>query len=88
LAIHIDWEAQARAIVEGVRIGDDKTRVLLVDPSCRVIASSDGQGLLSEHVPLALNGRRCGFSHDRSAHCSPFTRPWATKPIADSDGMV
>src|SRR5450755_3208433 len=29
LAIHFDWEAQARAIVEGIRVDDPKARVLL-----------------------------------------------------------
>jgi hypothetical protein len=57
LAIHFDWEAQARAIVQGVRVDDAKARVLLVDSKFRVIASSDGQGLLTERVPLQLNGR-------------------------------
>jgi len=66
LAIHFDWEAQARAIVEGVRVGDDKTRVLLVDSNFRVIAASDGQGLLTERIPLQLGGGRSGFYHDRS----------------------
>jgi hypothetical protein len=66
LAIHFDWEAQARAIVEGVRVGDDCTRVLLVDSNFRVIAASDGEGLLTERIPLQLNGRRSGFYHDRS----------------------
>jgi hypothetical protein len=60
LAIHFDWETQARAIVEGIRVGDDKARVLLVDSKFRVIASSDGQGLLTERVPLAPNGGRSG----------------------------
>jgi hypothetical protein len=60
LAIHFDWETQARAIVEGIRVDDDKTRVLLVDSKFRVIASSDGQGLLTERVPLTLNGGRSG----------------------------
>ncbi|MDR6658429.1 MULTISPECIES: methyl-accepting chemotaxis protein [Tardiphaga] len=72
LAIHFDWEAQARAIVEGVRVDDDKTRVLLVDSNLRVIASSDGQGLLTERIPLALNGRRSGFYHDRSGGLVAF----------------
>ena len=72
LAIHFDWEAQARAIVEGVRVDDDKTRVLLVDSNLRVIASSDGQGLLSERIALALNGRRSGFYHDRSGGLVAF----------------
>jgi hypothetical protein len=60
LAIHFDWETQARAIVEGIRVDDDKARVLLVDSKFRVIASSDGQGLLTERVPLTLNGGRSG----------------------------
>jgi Methyl-accepting chemotaxis protein (MCP) signalling domain len=72
LAIHFDWEAQARAIVEGVRVDDDRTRVLLVDSNLRVIASSDGQGLLTERIPLALNGRRSGFYHDRSGGLVAF----------------
>jgi len=66
LAIHFDWQAQARAIVEGVRVDDDKARVLLVDSDFRVIAASDGQGLLTERVPLTLNGRRNGFYSDRN----------------------
>ncbi|ABD90452.1 methyl-accepting chemotaxis protein [Rhodopseudomonas palustris] len=66
LAIHFDWQTQARAIVEGVRVDDDKARVLLVDSNFRVIAASDGQGLLTERVPLTLNGRRAGFYNDRT----------------------
>jgi Methyl-accepting chemotaxis protein (MCP) signalling domain len=66
LAIHFDWETQARAIVEGIRVGDDKARVLLVDSKFRVIASSDGQGLLTERVPLMLNGGRSGVYKNTS----------------------
>ena len=67
LAIHFDWEPQARAIVQGVRVGDnDKARVLLVDSNFRVIAASDGKGLLSERVQLSMKGGRCGFYHDHS----------------------
>jgi hypothetical protein len=65
LAIHFDWEAQARAIVEGVRVGDDRTRVLLVDSNFRVIAASDGQGLLTERIALQLGGGRSGFYTER-----------------------
>jgi len=64
LAIHFDWEAQARAIVEGIRVNDDKARVLLVDSKFRVIAASDGQGLLTERVPL--KGGRSGCFKDGS----------------------
>src|ERR1700722_7324378 len=73
LAIHFDWESQARAIVQGVRVGTaDKARVLLVDSNCRVIAASDGHGLLTERVPLSLEGRRSGFYHDRSGTLVAF----------------
>jgi hypothetical protein len=68
LAIHFDWEPQARAIVQGVRIGaNDKARVLLVDSHFRVIAASDGQGLLSERLQISQQGSgSSGFYHDRS----------------------
>ncbi len=73
LAIHFDWQSQARAIVEGVRVGAaDKARVLLVDSNFRVIAASDGHGLLTERVPLSLEGRRSGFYHDRSGALVAF----------------
>ena len=66
LAIHFDWEPQARAIVQGVRVGaSDKARVLLVDSNFRVIAASDGQGLLSERVQLSTKGGHSGFYHER-----------------------
>jgi hypothetical protein len=73
LAVHFDWEPQARAIVQGVRVGAaDKARVLLVDSNCRVIAASDGQGLLTERVSLPLEGRRSGFSQGRSGALVAF----------------
>jgi hypothetical protein len=73
LAIHFDWEPQARAIVQGVRVGDnDKARVLLLDSNFRVIAASDGQSILSERVALSLDGKRSGFYHDRSGALIAF----------------
>jgi hypothetical protein len=73
LAIHFDWEPQAKAIVQGVRVGAaDRARVLLVDSNFRVIAASDGQGLLAERVSLSLDGRRSGFYHDRSGTLVAF----------------
>jgi hypothetical protein len=73
LAIHFDWESQARAIVKGIRVGAaDRARVLLVDSNFRVIAASDDQGLLTERVPLALEGRRSGFYYDRSGTLVAF----------------
>lgn len=73
LAIHFDWEPQARAIVQGVRVGDsDNARVLLVDSNFRVIAASDGAGLLTERLALSLDGKRSGFYHDRSGALVAF----------------
>jgi hypothetical protein len=75
LAIHFDWEPQARAIVQGVRVGAaDKARVLLVDTNFRVIAASDGQGLLTERFPL--EGRRSASTRDCSgALVAPHAPP-------------
>jgi hypothetical protein len=56
-----------------VRVGDsDKARVLLVDSNLRIIAASDGQGILSERISLSLNGQRAGFYQDRSGTLVAF----------------
>ena len=56
-----------------MRVGAaDRARVLLVDSNLRVIAASDGQGLLTERIALALDGRRSGFYHDRSGALVAF----------------
>jgi hypothetical protein len=73
LAIHFDWEPQARAIVQGVRIdAADKARVLLTDSNFRVIAASDNSGQLTERVPLSVEGRHSGFYHDHSGVLTAF----------------
>jgi hypothetical protein len=73
LAIHFDWEPQARAIVQGVRVGAaDKARVLLVDSNFRVIAASDGQGILSERVSLKRDSGRSGFYQDARGELIAF----------------
>ena len=67
LAVHFDWEPQARAIVAGVRVPPQdraRTRVLLVDAQGRVLAASDEKGALSEHVALDPEGRECGARRD------------------------
>lgn len=67
LGIHFDWQPQARAVVEGVRLAEDekaRTRVLLTDAQGLVIAASDGKGVLSEHVRLRTEGRALGHYVD------------------------
>lgn len=51
LGIAFDWRPQAEAIVSNVRLTDAErhnTRVMLVDATRRVIASSDNNGVLTE----------------------------------------
>lgn len=51
LGVYFDWEEQSRVIVRDEPIFSreewDRSRVMLLDKKMRVIASSDGQGLLS-----------------------------------------
>ncbi|GEP11277.1 methyl-accepting chemotaxis protein [Methylobacterium gnaphalii] len=75
LAIHFDWEPQARAIVEGVRLMPDereRSRVMLLDASNRVLACSGGQGILSERYPLTTNGQSQGHYLDRQGRLVAF----------------
>jgi len=65
LGVHFDWQPQAKTIVEGVRLTEAeraRTRVLLVDAQRRVIAASDGQGVLSERVAFDLSSADHGVS--------------------------
>lgn len=55
LGVYFDWQPQAQTIVEGLRMPDDersRTRALLIDSNFRVIAASDGVGLLAEQFSL------------------------------------
>lgn len=75
LAIHFDWQPQARAIVEGVRLGTgerDRTRVMLLDAKDRVIACSKGRGILSEVYQLRSNGEPHGHYQDNKGRLVAF----------------
>ena len=76
LAIHFDWEPQARAIVAGVRVAPEdraRTRVLLVDANRRVLAASDDRGLLTETLAVDPRGRESGVERDgRSGTVTAF----------------
>jgi len=82
LAIHFDWEPQSRTIVEGVRLTDEErvtSRVLIVDRDGRVIAASDGAGLLSERLP-PFAGERAGWQVQGgrivAQHLTPGYETW------------
>lgn len=69
LAIHFDWEPQARSIVAGVRVSPQdrvRTRVLLVDAHRRVLAASDDRGVLTEILAFDPNGNASGVVHGAS----------------------
>lgn len=77
LAIHFDWEPQARAVVTGVRLDPAeaaRSRVLLVDAGDRVIAASDGRGVLTERFPIEDEGRASGAYLDRAGRIVAFHR--------------
>ncbi|KVM86956.1 methyl-accepting chemotaxis protein [Burkholderia stagnalis] len=75
LVIFFDWEPQAAAVVNGVRLSDDeraRTRCMIVDASSRVIASSDGKGVLDEPFRLQTDGRAVGFYRMRDGATVSF----------------
>ncbi len=76
LGIHFDWRPQAQAVVEGVRLTDEereRSRVLLLDRDGRILAASDGVGVLEETISLdtregamgsyAQGGTTVGYAH-------------------------
>lgn len=73
LVIHFDWEAQAKAIVQGVRVDtSDTDRVMLLDSKFRVIAASDGRGILEKRCPLKLGSGPGGNYQDTSGNLVGF----------------
>jgi hypothetical protein len=63
LGIFFDWAAQSQGVVDSVRLTPEEkalTRCLLVDRRHRVIASSDGSGVLTESINLRTDGRTQG----------------------------
>jgi hypothetical protein len=64
LGIFFDWAPQAATVVGGVGLSDDekgRARALLLDGRHRVIAASDGRGVLDEIYDLKSDGRQRGF---------------------------
>ncbi|NVK34543.1 MAG: methyl-accepting chemotaxis protein [Rhodobacteraceae bacterium] len=77
LAIHFDWESQAKTIVDGVRLSPEereRTRVMLLDSNQRVLASSDGKGILKDVFALETGGRDSGFYQDAAGAVVAFHR--------------
>lgn len=70
LGIFFDWEPQARAVVDGVRLTEDerkRTRCMLIDSRGRIIAASDGRGLLREIIRLDCTDTMGNYRDDNGA---------------------
>jgi hypothetical protein len=66
LVIFFDWAPQAETVVKCVRLSKEeweRTRCMIVDSTFRVIAASDGKGVLDERFRLHTDGRTSGFYH-------------------------
>ena len=75
LGIFFDWEPQAQAVVDGVRMDTEeasRSRCLLLDTDFRVIASSDHKGFLQERVNLRRENETKGTYVDDSGHMVGF----------------
>ncbi len=67
IAVHFDWGPQAQTVVDGVRLTPEereRSRVLLLDASHRVIAASDRRGVLTETFALQTLGKSRGTYQD------------------------
>jgi len=75
LGVHFDWLPPARGVVKGVRLSPEeaeRSRVLILDAQGKVLASSDGQGELSERI--ALTEGRSGSCIDPQGRVVAFHR--------------
>ncbi|MGQ9365438.1 methyl-accepting chemotaxis protein [Azospirillum sp. ST 5-10] len=76
LGIFFDWEPQASAVAQGVRLEDEErahSRCMLIDARHRVIASSDGRGILTESFPLRTTGQSRGHYTDENGRFVGFS---------------
>ena len=63
MGVFFDWENQAPMVVGALNFNDEeraRTRVMLIDSKNRIIAASDGQGVLSEQMKLEVKDPKRG----------------------------
>jgi hypothetical protein len=76
LGIFFNWQPQAETVATGVRLSAEekpRTRCLLLDSRHRVIAASDGRGILTETFPLAVKGgSKDGYALDSSGTMTAY----------------
>ncbi|OJX79594.1 cache domain-containing protein [Magnetospirillum sp. 64-120] len=75
LGIFFDWQPQAETVVKGVRLRDEekgRTRCLLVDRNMKVLAASDGVGVLKDMIRLRTDGNPMGAYVDEVGNVVGF----------------
>ncbi len=75
LGIFFDWQSQSQAVVNSISLADDeknRTRCLLLDSKCRVIASTDGNGILQQTIPLQTEQKSAGSYTDAEGNTIGF----------------
>lgn len=75
LGIFFDWEAQSQTVVNSISLTEDekhRTRCLLLDSHFRVIASSDGNGILQQSIPLITEQKASGSYTDNEGNTIGF----------------
>lgn len=91
LGIFFDWQPQAAAVVKGIRIAEEDwqmTRCLLVDENHRVIAASDGRGVLLEQVHLPSDKQVGYYQTDQTVTGYALTPGYETYPGQGWYGVV
>jgi hypothetical protein len=69
LGIHFDWGPQSQAVVKGVRLTEDewaRSRVLILDRDFRILAASDGFGVLKDRLEMDPSRGAMGTYTDKS----------------------
>ncbi|CAA7611326.1 Methyl-accepting chemotaxis protein [Magnetospirillum sp. LM-5] len=87
LGIFFDWRPQADGVVKGVRLRPEekeRTRCLLIDANRKVLASSDGNGILSETIRLETGSTDMGSYVDEVGRIVGFA---ATPGYETYEGM-
>lgn len=77
IGIFFDWKNQAESVVKGVRLNEDersRSRVMIVDASHRIIASSDTQDHLGECIELRTKAaQQSGYSTLSNNHIQGYS---------------
>ena len=76
LGIFFDWQPQAETVVKGVRLQPEekaRTRCLLVDRNLKILAASDGVGVLRDNIRLRADGNDMGAYVDELGNVVGFS---------------